>query len=207
MVKDPEKLFQARREEIITACSKIYETKDFHEITIKDISEFTSLTRPAIYNYFQTKEEIFLSLLEKEYWLWRDDLRTLNMSCDNLTKKEFAEGLAHTLEGRTRLLRLLSMNLSDLEGNSREENILQFKRAYGASLAEVRKCLEHFFPEMDERDIKSFVFSFFPFVYGIYPYTNLTDKQKAVIRKAGSEYADMTLYEFALNGIERLLGV
>lgn len=206
MVKDPEKLFQSRREEIVTASAKLYETKGFYEITIKDIAEFTSLTRPAIYNYFRTKEEIFLSLLEREYWRWRDDLQTLN-SHDTMTRREFAEGLAHTLEDRTTLLRLLSMNLIDLEENSREEKILQFKRAYGASLAEVRKCLEHFFPEMDERDIKSFVFSFFPFVYGIYPYTNLTDKQKAVIRKAGSEYADMTLYEFALNGIERLLGV
>lgn len=206
MVKDPEKLFRSRREEIVTASAKLYETKGFYEITIKDIAEFTSLTRPAIYNYFRTKEEIFLSLLEREYWRWRDDLQTLN-SHDTMTRRAFAEGLAHTLEDRTTLLRLLSMNLIDLEGNSREEKILQFKRAYGASLAEVRKCLEHFFPEMDERDIKSFVFSFFPFVYGIYPYTNLTDKQKAVIRKAGSEYADMTLYEFALNGIERLLGV
>lgn len=60
----------ARRDEIINACAKLYETTCFKELTLKDMAKATSFTRTSIYNYFQTKEEIFLALLEREYALW-----------------------------------------------------------------------------------------------------------------------------------------
>ena len=56
----------ARKEEIISACAALYETMSFKDITLKDISQATSFTRTSIYNYFQTKEEIFLALLQRE---------------------------------------------------------------------------------------------------------------------------------------------
>ena len=59
MPKGSEELINARKEEIINACAALYETMSFKEITIRDISEKTSFSRPSIYNYFQTKEEIF----------------------------------------------------------------------------------------------------------------------------------------------------
>ena len=64
----------ARRDEIINACAELYETTCFKDLTLKDIGKATSFTRTSIYNYFQTKEEIFLALLEREYDLWNADL-------------------------------------------------------------------------------------------------------------------------------------
>ena len=58
-------LTAARREEIIAACAELNETMSFREITIKEIGAATSFTRTSIYNYFETKEEIFLALLQK----------------------------------------------------------------------------------------------------------------------------------------------
>lgn len=54
-----------RREEIINACSELYETMGFRDITLKEIGAYTSFSRPSIYNYFKTKEEIFLGLLTR----------------------------------------------------------------------------------------------------------------------------------------------
>ena len=56
MPKGSPELTNARKDEIITACAKLYETMSFKEITIKEIAAYTSFTRPSIYNYFQTKE-------------------------------------------------------------------------------------------------------------------------------------------------------
>ena len=58
---------EVRRAEILNACDRLYREKGFREITIKDISQETSFSRPSIYNYFETKEEIFLGLLTREY--------------------------------------------------------------------------------------------------------------------------------------------
>ena len=65
---------ESRREEILEACKELYETKAFQEITLKDISGRTSLSRPSIYNYFSSKEEIFLALLKREFTRWNSDL-------------------------------------------------------------------------------------------------------------------------------------
>ena len=46
----------ARREEILAACRKLYETMSFKEISLKEIGQQTSFTRTSIYNYFETKE-------------------------------------------------------------------------------------------------------------------------------------------------------
>ena len=65
MPKGSPELTNARKEEIINACEKLYKTKSFKEITLKDISNETSFTRTSIYNYFHTKEEIFLAILKR----------------------------------------------------------------------------------------------------------------------------------------------
>ncbi|MBP5201947.1 TetR/AcrR family transcriptional regulator, partial [bacterium] len=57
----------AHREKIVDACEKLYQTKTFDEITLKEIGDEAEFTRTAIYSYFQTKEEIFLALLQREY--------------------------------------------------------------------------------------------------------------------------------------------
>ena len=67
MPKGSEELTNARKEEIVSACAALYETMSFKDITIRDIGEKTSFTRTSIYNYFQTKEEIFLALLKREH--------------------------------------------------------------------------------------------------------------------------------------------
>ena len=77
MPKGSEALTRARREEIIDACAALYKTMSLREITIKLIGARTSFTRTSIYNYFETKEEIFLALLQREYAAWTDDLNAL----------------------------------------------------------------------------------------------------------------------------------
>ena len=52
----------------------------------------------------------------------------------SMTHDELAQTMARTLTDRPRLLRLLSMNLYDMEANSRPERLAEFKVAYGASL-------------------------------------------------------------------------
>ena len=73
-----EKTTTTRREEIVNACEKLYKTMSFREITLKEISEETSFSRPSIYNYFATKEEIFLALFEREYDRWNDSLEEIH---------------------------------------------------------------------------------------------------------------------------------
>ena len=100
MPKVSEEFLLARREEIIDACAKLYETMSFKEITLKEIGKVTSFNRTAIYNYFNTKEEIFLALMQREYERWSAELDEMVQAHEQMTRDELAQALAHSLEKR-----------------------------------------------------------------------------------------------------------
>ena len=205
MPKGSPELTNARKEEIVNACEELYKTMSFKEITMKEIGETTSFTRTSIYNYFQTKEEIFLSLLQREYELWIADLNEIMEKNPALSKDEFADKLARSLEKREQLLKIMSMNHYDMESSSRQERLTEFKVAYGESLNTVMRCLEQYFPDMPVSDKKNFLYTFFPFMFGIYPYTVVNEKQRTAMEEAGVNYVFMTIYEITYNCINCLL--
>ena len=205
MPKGSKELTAARKDEIISACEKLYKTMSFKEITIKEIGHATTFTRTSIYNYFQTKEEIFLALLQREYELWVNDLKHIHNEHEKMTVSEFADAIAKSLEERKNLLKIMSMNHYDMEENSRIERLADFKEVYGQSLTEVRNCLDKFFPEMTIQEKQDFIYSFFPFMFGIYPYTVVTDKQKEAMRLADVNYVYMSIYEITYAEIKKLL--
>ena len=205
MIKGTPELIATRREEIINACARLYQTMSFKEITLKEIGAETSFSRPTIYNYFQTKEEIFLALYEREYRLWNAELEALLSEHESLTRSELAELLARSLEKRVQLLKLLAMNNYDMEANSRPELLVSFKRAYGESLENVDRILQKFCPEMDEAQRLSFRLVFFPFLFGVYPYAAVTEKQRSAMEEAGVDFRYCSIYELTLACLRRLL--
>ena len=154
MPKVSEEFLLARREEILDACAKLYENMSFKDITLKEIGKITSFNRTAIYNYFNSKEEIFLALMQREYECWSAEVDGLVQDHEQMTRDEIAQALSHLLEKHERLLKLLSMNHFDLEENSRYENLVEFKKAYGESIRAVARCLDKFCPEMSSRTRK-----------------------------------------------------
>ncbi len=195
----------ARKEEIINACEKLYQTMSFKDITLKEIGNETSFSRPTIYNYYQTKEEIFLALFEREYVRWNDELQTILQDNRKLTKAELAEKLAASLANRQQLLKLLAMNNYDMEENSRPELLNSFKVAYGESIKNVCSILTKFCPKKSEQEIQNIIYIFFPFMFGIYPYTAVTDKQKKAMKEAKVDFVYQSVFEITNNCLLKLL--
>lgn len=206
MPKGSPELTAARREEIVNACEKLYQTMSFKDITLKEIGKVTTFTRTSIYNYFQTKEEIFLALFEREYDRWNEELKEILDENEVLTREQLADKIAVSLANREQLLKLLAMNNYDMEANSRPEQLVTFKVAYGKSMKGVSGLLEKFCPDMTEKDIEGFLYVFFPFMFGIYPYTQVTEKQKEAMEKADVDYVYQSVYELTSSCIRKLLG-
>ena len=195
-----------KREEIVDACEQLYRMMSFREITLKEISKFTSFSRPTIYNYFETKEEIFLALFKREYDRWNEALTAILEENEWLTKVQLADRIAQSLAEREQLLKLLSMNNYDMEAKSRQELLTSFKQSYGHSMQLMEMLLEKNCPDMSEADIQNFIYTFYPFMFGIYPYTAVTEKQKTAMREAGVNYVYKTVYDLTCSCLIRLLG-
>lgn len=205
MSRGSPQLAEARKEEIIAACAALYEEKGFKETTIKDIGKAITLTRTGIYLYFETKEEIFLALLGREYDAWVSEMREIMADKTAMSRDSVAEILARTLTNHPRLLRLLSMNLYEMEANSRPERLTEFKKSFGASLETVDSFLRQYIPEMNGERRRRFVYAFFPFIYGIYPYTSVTEKQMDAMREAGIPYQYQSAFQLTFECAKKLL--
>ncbi|MCR4739505.1 MAG: TetR/AcrR family transcriptional regulator [Lachnospiraceae bacterium] len=195
----------ARKEEIINACEKLYQTMSFKDITLKEIGNETSFSRPTIYNYYRTKEEIFLALFEREYVHWNEELQSILRDNETLTKEQTAKKLASSLANREQLLKLLAMNNYDMEANSRPELLRSFKVAYGGSIENVSGILKKFCPGKSDEEIRDFIYVFFPFMFGIYPYTAVTDKQRKAMKDAEVDFVYRSVFELVNNCLLKLL--
>ena len=203
MPKGSPELTASRREEIVNACEKLYQTMSFKDITLKEISVETSFSRPSIYNYFQTKEEIFLALMQREYELWAAEVNALSSENETMTAEELAAALAHSLEKREQLLKLLAMNHYDMEEHSRPERLTEFKVAYSASLDAVRSCIDKFFSHIDR---ERFIYVFFPFLFGVYPYSVASEKQITAMKEAKMQFRLHSIYEIIYQCVIQLIG-
>ena len=205
MPKGSPELTAARREEIMSACEQLYQTMSFHDITLKEIGEVTSFSRPSIYNYFKTKEEIFLALFEREYVEWTKDLMSILDGNEQLNHEQLANQVARSLEKRKLMLKILSVNLYDMEENSRMERLVSFKLAYKRSTDAVKALARKFCPEMNEEDIERFALILLPFLHGVHPYAFSTPKQMEAMDQAGVPYGGRTIYSLVYEGLKNIL--
>ena len=205
MPRISEKESNARRTEIIDACEALYQHTSYRDITMAQIAGELSFSRANTYNYFQCKDEIFLALLQREYERWTADLKALGGSVDSLDDRALADGLARSLKKHPQLLKLMTMNLYDMEENSRLEKLAEFKGVYARAVEAIRSLVVKLKGNWDSERMDRFVFSFLPFVYGIYPYVFTSKKQEAAMRAAGMHPKRLGIYELSYPFILKML--
>jgi AcrR family transcriptional regulator len=195
-----------KKDEILDACEKLYAESSFREVTIKDIAAdpHCGCSRPSIYNYFDTIEEIFLGLLGREYIRWTEDLQKI-LAKESLTRDELARDLAVSLSHRKTMLRIQATNLYEIEENSRLERLVAFKKQMMAAMDILDEILRKFVPDMSGEEREQFRTSFIALLYGIYPCTEPTEKQCEAMDAVGMPHPDMTIEAFTYGCIRRLL--
>lgn len=194
-----------RKEEIIQACLYLYQKYGYREITLKKISEETSFSRPTIYNYFKTKEEIFLGVLIQEYQRLSQDIEYVRDHFEKLSKKEFSQEIAKCFALRETLLKISAMNLYEIEEHSSIECLQSFKLSFRKTIDIMNDCMDKFFYNESKEKKILIQYGFFPFTYGVYPYTMPTIKQKKAMDYIGFTYKPMSIYEITYRLLNQLL--
>lgn len=205
MPKGSPELTEKRKNEILDACEKIYKTQGFYGVNIKEISTEISLTRPSIYNYFETKEEILLGLLVRKYESWCEALEKIAGLAGNLDRIGLSQHIAHTLEDQETLLRILNMNLFEIELNSRIERLAEFKVQFKRSIAAFCAILHAYKADVTDEECGAFCETFSAFLFGVFPFTKHTEKQNAAMQMAGVYMEEASIYEMVFRCLMKLL--
>jgi hypothetical protein len=69
----------------------------------------------------------------------------------------------------------------------------------------VCSILTKFCPEKSAQEIQDIIYVFFPFMFGIYPYTSVTDKQRDAMKQANVDYAYQSIFEITNSCLFKLL--
>lgn len=183
-----EALVADRQQEIIRVCETLYERMEYEEINIKEIAKSTSFCRSNIYNYYETKEEIFLDILKKEYLLWMEDMEAEMAADGRRGRRSYCRILTETVCRYPVLLKLASVHYSTIEKNCSLEKLTEFKRAMLPFHQRMQDGLGRYFPGASEKKKERFAFLMMSLAQGIYSMTHLSAKQLEAMRMAEPGY-------------------
>ena len=112
---------QKKRIVLLNEVNKMYQTKGFQEIKILDVAKNCGVSKGTVFNYFESKETLFLTLLIQEYGKWFDGLyqRIENMdgSDEGTLIKVVTKYIDQSLDSNIRLFHLVGLGHSHLEHN------------------------------------------------------------------------------------------
>lgn len=177
-----------RQEEIINACYSLYSNGNYDDITFGKISEMTSISRPSIYNYYITREEILLDVLQKEYFNWYENLRSSFNENIRLNKKDLCSLLINSFDGFDMFLRLLSIQYSIIEKGCSFEKLTQFKMNILSILKSLDSIILKTFPRSNTENRSTFILIMFSAVGSFYEMCNTSETQLKATKVANREY-------------------
>ena len=194
-----------RQTEIINACYSLYLDGKYDDITFGKISEMTSISRPSIYNYYITREEILLDVLEQEYFKWYENFKNSFAQNTRLTKKDLCELLINSFENCELFLRLLSIQYSIIEKNCSFEKLTQFKMNTQQVLKSVEAVVGKTFPRSNATSRSTFVLMLFSSIGSFYEMCIPTETQIKSMKVANREYKLPDFKELCSHYIETLI--
>ncbi|HET7039045.1 MAG TPA: TetR family transcriptional regulator [Gemmatimonadales bacterium] len=134
---------QRRRSAILDEALRQLEKTGFDRIAMSDIARATGVAKGTLYLYFQTKEELFLALLQRLLDDWLDQLDSaLAAGAHRLPAAALTALFAESLTARPALRRLLALQGPVLEQNVEYERALRLKWRLAGRLTATGSQLE-----------------------------------------------------------------
>ncbi|MBU3155780.1 TetR/AcrR family transcriptional regulator [Clostridium estertheticum] len=179
---------QDRIQEIVNAASIIYDSVGYEGLSFSTISEYTKFTRPNIYKYFKTKEEILLLIMIKDFKSWISRLSKSFKINKLYSIYKIGEIWTDTLIEHERLIELYAILFTTIEKNVSVEALAEFEKECMVINSTILDLVSQLFPNASNDSLMNFMYSVFTLAFGLYPMCKLSDLQLEAINLAGSNY-------------------
>ena len=172
-----------RKQEIIQTVNKMFDEMDYQDISMKTISEHISISRPALYCYYNSKEEIMLEILKADYLKFISDITNVISNGNDLTKD-----ITNIYLSNIRLLKIVSTYLTDIETHVSIDCLVEFKKPFVESLKNLEEAFTNKYPSVSKDVIKTLINSLLMLTHGLYPMIYPTNNQVEAMKKVGMNY-------------------
>jgi len=161
-----EKVLEIRKD-IMKAAEHLYKKNGYEYVNLLRISGLTHLSRPSIYNYYHSKEEIFLDILLREYNSLGSDIKK-TIGKKKIGQEEIANQLSEVVLKHLYLLKLISSYENAIEENSSLERLKEYRQEWEKGYYnDFIEALNVQFPETNEQEKDYFINLFTTALYGI----------------------------------------
>ena len=184
-----ENQIQDRINEITDAASSIYNSVGYDGLNFSIISEYTKFTRPNIYKYFKTKDEILLVILKNDLKSFITALTSSFKINKVYSIYEISEIWADRLFEHKRLMDLYGFLFTTLEKNASLEALAEFKKEFIPMNTQLMDFIAQLFPVASEESIQNFAYYYLTLACGIYSISNLSKIQMEAIKLSGFDFA------------------
>jgi AcrR family transcriptional regulator len=165
------------------------------DISLRELSDRVGLAKSNVLRYFDSREAIFLEVLDTAWRAWLDgvdaELRDLGPVGAAAYAREtaVARTIAASLTGRPLLCELISAMAAVLERNISLESAGVFKRRAVAHTARLASLVARELPGLDEERSTHFAGAAFVLVAGLWPYANPTAAVATAAAEIGLPHA------------------
>ena len=201
----PEQVEQRRRE-ILDAARAMLGERSVADISLRELSGRVGLAKSNVLRYFDSREAIFLEVLDQEWDAWLDELEAT--STPVAEAEEVATAIATSLLRRRLLCELISGMAGVLERNIPVDFARVFKRRAHAHTARLAEIVRAAVPVLDEAAARHFARVVLVLTAGLWPHANPTDAVAQVMRELGGPPAGELVREGLTEGlVNQLVGL
>jgi AcrR family transcriptional regulator len=164
-----------RRQAILDAAQGLLSELPAADISLREIARRLGGSKSGIVRYYETREALFLELLQRATQEWLDELEhRLSADGGSVTPREVAEVWASSLAERPTLAELWSMLPAVLERNVSAESIRSFKLANRQNLLRLAGLVSARLPDLTDAAAVELANASVSVLVGLWPFANPT---------------------------------
>ncbi|MEL7538808.1 MAG: TetR/AcrR family transcriptional regulator [Pseudomonadota bacterium] len=195
-----------RRDAILDAARTLFAELEYDEISLNAIAREAGISKPNVYRYFSTREEIYLAIFEEERDRFAEDFaqRLKRSRIKDPIERVSRVWVAASLASRT-WMDLVPLIAISLERNSSIEQIVQFKTAGRACFGKLTDHLHDSMPVLSEAEWLLIVQCVFAFMAGLWPLANPSSRVQEAMAHPDVDEAPWQFDEMFERGVTAMI--
>src|SRR4051812_23441936 len=169
----------ARRAAILDAARAALAEKSVTEVSLRELSESVGLAKSNVLRYFDSREAIFLEVLDENWVAWLDGLsESLTPTSDDspfAAEIHVASAVAESLVSQRLLCELMSVMAGVLERNISVDFARDFKKRATVNSGRFASLVHSQLPHLSEGDAAQFAKVTLVIVAGLWPTAEPTE--------------------------------
>jgi AcrR family transcriptional regulator len=180
----------ARRSAIMTSAREMLAEKNLADISLRELSDRVGLAKSNVLRYFDSREAIFLEVLDEEFQAWLADLDTRlgkprARKAGYATEVRVATTMATTLVEAELLCELLASMAVVLERNISGDFARDFKARATANIGAVAQLIARQLPWLPGEFTEFFAEGALTLTAGMYPFSVPTEPVRIAMAEMG----------------------